>query len=186
MQGKRLLLLLVGAFLFLVGAQERAMAAKTGASGEQKAIFASGCFWKPQYVFSHETGVTGTQVGYCGGSAAKPTYKQVCTGSTGHAESVLVTYDPKKTTYEALVRKFFSIHNPTQLNRQGPDVGTQYRSAIFYLDDAQRKTATKVMSELQKESPSQKIVTAIKPAGKFWKAEDYHQNYFEKHGQVCH
>jgi peptide-methionine (S)-S-oxide reductase len=152
-----------------------------------KAMFAAGCFWKVQYIFSKTPGVAHTTVGYSGGKTPDPNYKQVCTDSTGHAEVVLVEYDPAKVSYKKLLEVFWTNHDPTTLNRQGPDVGTQYRSSVFYLNDQQKAEAIQVKAELDKSGKFKRpIVTEIVPAGQFYKAEDYHQNYFEKNGQVCH
>jgi peptide-methionine (S)-S-oxide reductase len=147
--------------------------------GEQKAVFAGGCFWGTQSVFERVKGVLNTTVGYAGGTAATATYDQVTTETTGHAESVEVEYDPSKITYGQLLRIFFSVaHDPTQLNRQGPDVGTSYRSAIFYLNDDQKRIATAYIAQLDAAHvfPKQ-IVTQVTPLNGFYRAEDYHQDY---------
>jgi peptide methionine sulfoxide reductase msrA/msrB len=139
-----------------------------------------------QYYFDQVPGVVKTTVGYTGGQTKNPTYDDVLTHTTGHAEAVLVAFDPKKVSYRTLVRHFFRMHDPTQLNRQGPDVGDNYRSAIFYSDDGQKMIAAKVrdMVQLERKSP---IVTEIMPAGKFYQAEEYHQKYTEKTGiGMCH
>lgn len=152
----------------------------------QKALFASGCFWGTEYHFKKAPGVISTTVGYTGGKTENPTYKQVCTGKTGHAETVEVIYDPKKTSYEDLAKLFFETHNFEQLNRQGPDIGTQYRSEIFYLNDEQKKTAQNLIAVLkQKDSDVKTVVTK---AGKFWPGEGSHQDYYEKNGKTpyCH
>ena len=149
-----------------------------------KAIFAAGCFWHIQATFDGLKGVVKTEVGYTGGGVEKPTYKDVCSDETGHAEAVLVEFDPSKISYEELLAAFWKMHDPTQMNRQGPDVGTQYRSVIFYLDDKQKKTAEKSKAELQKKF-SKKVVTEIVPAGGFYRAEEYHQDYYKKHGMTC-
>jgi methionine-S-sulfoxide reductase len=152
----------------------------------QKAIFAAGCFWGVQFYFDQVPGVTKTTVGYTGGHTKNPTYEEVCTHTTGHAEAVLVEFDPDKVSYETLLKQFFHMHDPTQLNRQGPDVGDSYRSAIFYFDDAQKKEAEKVRDESQ-SNYKQPIVTQIMPAGEFYEAEDYHQKYAERTGRgMCH
>lgn len=148
-------------------------------SGKQTAVFAGGCFWGTQAVFERLKGVLHTTVGYAGGSASTATYDQVTTETTGHAESVEVVYDPSKITYGQLLRIFFSVaHDPTQLNRQGPDVGTSYRSAIFYANDDQKRIATAYIAQLDdaKVFP-QKIVTQLTPLKGFYRAEDYHQDY---------
>jgi len=152
----------------------------------ETAIFAAGCFWGVQFYFDQVPGVVRTVVGYTGGTVPDPTYEMVCTDTTGHAEAVLVEFDPEKVSYETLTRHFFRLHNPTQLNRQGPDVGTQYRSAIFYRTDQQRVVAEHIREELQPEH-EQPIVTEITQAGSFYEAEAYHQKYAERTGRgVCH
>lgn len=152
----------------------------------EQAIFAAGCFWKVQYVFSKVPGVVKTRVGYTGGKPASPSYEQVCTDKTGHAEAVLVEYDPAKVSYHQLLEIFWTNHDPTTLNRQGPDHGTQYRSVVFYTNPKQMKEATKFKQELnQAHKFKTPIVTSIEPAGKFYDAEEYHQNYYAKHGQAC-
>jgi methionine-S-sulfoxide reductase len=152
----------------------------------QKAIFAAGCFWGVQYYFDQVPGVGKTVVGYTGGHTDNPTYEQVCSHRTGHAEAVLIDFDSQKVSYEALCRHFFRMHDPTQLNRQGWDVGDNYRSAIFYFDDEQRQTAQQVKYECEPKF-DKPIVTEIAPASKFFEAEDYHQKYTERTGQgMCH
>lgn len=152
----------------------------------EKAIFASGCFWGTEYYFKQAPGVISTTVGYTGGNVDNPTYKQVCTNKTGHAEAVEVEYDTTKTSYEELAKLFFETHDFTQFNRQGLDVGTQYRSAIFYLNEQQRETAERLVGELEKKGCD--VKTQIVPAGKFWPAEEYHQDYYGKAGSSpsCH
>ena len=150
---------------------------------DNTATFAAGCFWGVEDAFRQVKGVTATEVGYTGGTKESPTYKEVCTGRTGHAEAVKVTYDPEVVAYEDLLDVFWSNHDPTQLNRQGPDFGTQYRTEIFVLDDEQKQAA--VSSKQEREASGRyrrPIVTAITPASTFWRAEEYHQQYFEKQG----
>jgi peptide-methionine (S)-S-oxide reductase len=158
----------------------------------ETAVFAGGCFWGTQTVFQRVKGVTHTEAGYSGGSAATATYDQVTTETTGHAESVQVTYDPSKITYGTLLRIFFSVaHDPTQLNRQGPDVGTSYRSAIFYANEQQHKIAQQYIAQLDAAHAfPAKIVTEVTPLKAFYKAEDYHQDYATKNPnnpyiQIC-
>ena len=152
-------------------------------AGKEKAVFAGGCFWGTQSVFERVKGVTMTAAGYAGGSAATATYDQVTTETTGHAESVEVTYDPSKITYGQLLRIFFSVaHDPTQLNRQGPDVGTSYRSAIFYTSEEQRNIASAYIEQLNQARVFPKpIVTQLTPLKGFYRAEDYHQDYALNH-----
>jgi peptide-methionine (S)-S-oxide reductase len=148
-----------------------------------KATFGAGCFWGVESAFRQVPGVSEAVSGYAGGTLANPTYQDVCTDRTGHAEVVQVDYDPEKVSYEDLLRVFFEIHDPTTLNRQGPDHGKQYRSVIFYHDAQQEAAARKMIEELDrvKQFP-RKIVTQIAPAPEFYPAEEYHQRYFEKHG----
>lgn len=152
----------------------------------QKAIFAGGCFWGVEALLKKEKGVVDAVVGYTGGHTAHPTYREVCSGTTGHLEAVEVTYDPSIITYEELCTYFFDIHDPTEGNRQGPDVGEQYGSAVFYLNDEQKAVAEKLISEL--ESKGYEATTAVREAGRFWKAENYHQDYYERTGKTpyCH
>lgn len=151
-----------------------------------QALFAAGCFWGVQYYFDRVPGVTGTTVGYTGGHVAKPLYDQVITHTTGHAEAVLVLFDSEKVAYETLVKHFFHMHDPTQLNRQGPDVGDNYRSEIFYFDKTQQKVAEKVLSLVQ-TSIKEPIVTRLSPAGPFYDAEPYHQKFTDRTGiGACH
>ena len=153
----------------------------------EKATFGAGCFWGVEAAFRQIKGVKETAVGYLGGTLQSPTYEDVCTGRTGHAEVVEVTYDPEQVGYEALLHVFWKNHNPTTLNRQGPDVGTQYRSAIFYHNEAQKAAAEKSKEEMNRSKFDGKIVTEITPASAFYKAEDYHQQYLEKRGlSSCH
>ena len=146
-----------------------------------KAMFGAGCFWGVEYNFSKIKGVNEVISGYSGGKTPNPTYEMVCSNNTEHAEVVLIDFNENEVTYEKLLSEFWKKHDPTTLNRQGPDVGTQYRSAIFYYDDRQKEAAEKSLNQLQKKL-SQEIVTEITKAQKFWKAEEYHQKYFEKHG----
>jgi peptide methionine sulfoxide reductase msrA/msrB len=160
---------------------------KTQAAATEVATFAAGCFWGVEHKLGQIPGVVATVVGYTGGKTVAPTYEDVCTDKTGHAEAVQVTFDPSRLTYADLVRHFFSIHDPTQVNRQGPDHGTQYRSAIFYHGEAQKETALAIMDELAKSGQYKKrLATELVPASAFYKAEEYHQKYFEKHGYVCY
>ena len=154
----------------------------------QTAIFAAGCFWGVQYYFDQVPGVLETEVGYIGGHTENPSYEAVCSHSTGHAEAVKILFDPKKTNYEKLLEQFFYMHDPTQLNRQGPDVGDQYRSAIFYVGEIQKKAAEQLIAKLNKSDfKDKKIVTTLENGKKFWPAEDYHQKFTERTGRgMCH
>ena len=148
---------------------------------DKKATFAAGCFWGVEATFKKLPGVKDTVVGYTGGDVENPTYRMVCTNETGHAEAIQVTYDPDETNYETLVQAFFDMHDPTTLNRQGPDVGSQYRSVIFYHNDEQRKIAEKIKKEVDKSGKYRyPIVTQIAPLEKFYEAEEYHQDYYAK------
>lgn len=152
----------------------------------QQAIFAAGCFWGVQYYFDQVPGVVQSTVGYTGGTTEDPTYEDVCSHTTGHAEAVLLEFDPEKVSYETLVRHFFRMHDPTQLNRQGPDVGDNYRSEIFYMSDEQKEIAERVMADVQKDY-DQPLVTLLEHVNAFYPAEDYHQKYTEKTGRgACH
>jgi len=153
-----------------------------------KATFAAGCFWGVEATFRQISGVTATRVGYIGGEMRNPTYRDVCTDTTGHAEAIEVDYDPAKVSYEDLLNVFWENHDPTQLNRQGPDFGKQYRSAIFYHSPEQEQAAKASKEQLQKSgSFTRPIVTQIVPAVTFYEAEDYHQQYLEKRGlATCH
>lgn len=147
----------------------------------QKAIFAAGCFWSVEERFRKVKGVISTRVGYTGGNFTEPTYRDVCSHKTGHAEAIEIMYDPSKTSYDDLLNVFWSIHDPTTLNRQGPDVGAQYRSAIFYINSEQKEKALKFKANLEKSKRFKNpIITKIVSASKFWEAEDYHQKYVEK------
>lgn len=149
----------------------------------QRALFAAGCFWGVEATFRSTEGVVSTRVGYSGGHTSEPTYEQVCSGTTGHAETVEVVFDENRISYEELLDVFFSAHDPTQVNRQGPDVGTNYRSAIFYLDEDQKKAALAAKERLEDSGRySKAIATEVTPAGEFWVAEDYHQQYYERRG----
>ncbi len=154
----------------------------------EKATFGAGCFWGVEVAFRKVPGVTATAAGYLGGTLSNPSYEDVCTGRTGHAEVVEVTYDPAKIGYEDLLNVFWTTHDPTTLNRQGPDRGTQYRSAIFYHNDAQKTAATASREEWNASGRfSGPIVTEITPASTFYRAEEYHQRYLEKQGLAsCH
>ncbi len=150
----------------------------------KKATFGAGCFWGIEDTFRQVEGVLDTAVGYMGGAFEHPTYEDVCTGSTGHAEAVEVTYDSEKVSYEALLDIFWKNHNPTTVNQQGPDHGTQYRSVIFFHDTEQEATARKSKVELEVSGRfTDPIVTEITPATTFWRAEEYHQQYFAKKGE---
>lgn len=158
-------------------------------SGEQQvAIFAAGCFWGVEQTFREVEGVLETSVGYTGGHTENPTYKQVCNDTTGHAEAVRVVYDPQEVSYDKLLDVFWANHNPTTPNRQGPDVGSQYRSAVFYQNQAQADAARRSKEALEQSGRfSRPIVTEIVPAKEFYPAEDYHQQYLEKRGGGrCH
>ena len=154
----------------------------------EKATFAAGCFWGVEETFRTTPGVLETQVGYTGGQVPNPTYHDVCTDTTGHVEAVEVTYDPAKVSYDTLLNIFWENHNPTQMNRQGPDVGTQYRSAIFFHSPEQEAAARASKAALEKSGKfSKPIATQIVPAEPFYRAEEYHQQYLLKRGQThCH
>jgi len=151
---------------------------------ELKATFAAGCFWGPEVLFREIQGVRDAVVGYTGGHLDHPTYHEVCTGTTGHAEAVLVTFDPDVVSYRELLSQFWAMHDPTTANRQGPDIGTQYRSAIFVHDEDQREAALASRDEEQaRRRDGRRIVTEICDADTFWMAEDYHQRFMEKRQQ---
>jgi peptide methionine sulfoxide reductase msrA/msrB len=152
----------------------------------QKAYFAGGCFWGTEYYFKRAKGVLATAVGYMGGHTKHPTYKQVCDENTGHAETNEVTFDPSQTSYEEIARLFFEIHDPTQVDRQGPDIGDQYRSVVFYVNEEQKKIAEKLIKLLTEKGL--KVATRIAKADIFWPGEDYHQDYYSKTGKqpYCH
>lgn len=155
----------------------------------EKAILAGGCFWGMEDLIRRQTGVVASRVGYTGGHTQSPTYKQVCTGSTGHAEAIEIEFDPALTNYRKILEFFFQMHDPTTQNRQGGDVGTQYRSAVFYLNEEQKNTAEQLIKEINAaaflDAP---VVTEVVPASEFYEAEDYHQDYLEKNpgGYTCH
>ena len=150
----------------------------------RRATFAAGCFWGVEKVFSEFPGVVSTQVGYTGGTTRSPSYEEVCSGLTGHAEAIEIVYDPAKISYQKLVEVFFRNHDPTTMDRQGPDIGTQYRSAIFYHDDIQKKSALKALELLDRAKIFKRpIVTEVSPAGPFWVAEATHQKYLKKNPQ---
>ncbi|GAA5855552.1 hypothetical protein JCM8547_007887 [Rhodosporidiobolus lusitaniae] len=160
------------------------------AAGSETAIVANGCFWGTEHLYrkAFKTGLIDTKVGYIGGTAETPDYRQVCTGSTGHAEALKITFDPSKVSYAELVEYHYRMHDASQVNRQGPDTGTQYRSVIFTFSDEQAEIAKKVQDEVQlAHYPNDKIATIIEPAGKWWDAEDYHQQYLHNNpgGYEC-
>lgn len=165
-------------------------AAASAASGERRiATFAGGCFWGMEELLRQQPGVVDTEVGYTGGTTSSPSYEDVTTGRTGHAEAVRVVYDPQQTSYEALLLLFFKMHDPTTIDRQGPDVGSQYRSAIFYHDAEQRELAERVKARVDRSGAWQRpVVTQVAPAGAFYPAEAYHQDYLQQHqhGYTCH
>lgn len=149
---------------------------------EQEATFAAGCFWGVEANFLKLKGVIDTRVGYSGGHVAKPTYQMVCSDTTGHAEAVRVRFNPEEISFEDLLKEFWAMHDPTTLNRQGPDYGSQYRSAIFYHNSDQKQAAEKMLTELQQTKQFRHaIVTEILPVGEFYEAEEYHQKYYQKH-----
>ncbi|MCD4730336.1 MAG: bifunctional methionine sulfoxide reductase B/A protein [Bacteroidales bacterium] len=159
---------------------------KKSQSSTEKAIFAGGCFWGVEYFMQKEPGVLSTTVGYTGGKTKNPTYEEVCSNSSGHIEAIEIVYDPTKTTYEKLAKLFFEIHDPTQVDRQGPDVGDQYRSEIFYLNEEQKEITEKLIKILEEKGYS--IATKVSKASTFWKAENYHQDYYLNNGNLpyCH
>lgn len=156
------------------------------AKDEAKAYFAGGCFWGVEYLFEKQQGVISAVAGYMGGATKNPTYRQVCSGKTGHIEAVEVTYDPARVSYRDLAKYFFEIHDPAQANGQGPDIGPQYLSAVFYTSGDEKSTAQELIGILKDKGYN--IATKLIPAGKFWKAEDYHQDYYGKKGgrPYCH
>lgn len=152
----------------------------------ETAIFAAGCFWGVESAFAEMPGVTETEVGYIGGKLDNPTYEDVCTGTTGHAEAVRVVFDPAKISYATLVQKFFELHDPTQVDRQGWDVGSEYRSAIFTISDEQAATAERIKADLTQRAVFRRpIATHFEPAPTFWRAEEFHQKFHAKHGGSC-
>lgn len=152
----------------------------------QRITLGAGCFWGVEHALSNVDGVMETAVGYSGGKTRHPNYRQVCSGNTGHAEVVEVIYDPEKTGLKEILKRFFEIHDPTTLNRQGPDVGSQYRSAIYYHSEDQLEVAKKLMEELKKSGEYQRpIVTEVSPAQPFFRAEEYHQQYNRKNGRIA-
>lgn len=153
----------------------------------QQAIFGAGCFWGVQFYFDQVPGVVETEAGYTGGHTDNPTYEDVLSHTTGHAEALKITYNPDKVSYKTLLKHFFRLHDPTQLNRQGPDVGENYRSAIFYTDEEQKWQAARLIEELNHQKYDGKIVTTLEPAKKFWPAEGYHQKFSQRTGRgICH
>ena len=155
----------------------------------EKAILAGGCFWGMEDLIRRQTGVISTRVGYTGGTTENPTYKDICNGDTGHAESIEITFDPSQTSYRALLEFFFKMHDPTTENRQGNDVGTQYRSEIFYINEDQKSVAEQLIKEIDNAAfLDSKVVTKVTPASTFYEAEEYHQDYLEKNpqGYTCH
>lgn len=152
----------------------------------ETAIFAGGCFWGVEHYMKQAAGVISVESGYIGGKVRNPTYEEVCTGTTGHAEAVKVTFDPKVTSYEELARLFFEIHDPTQEKRQGPDIGEQYRSELFYINDTQKAIAEKLIDQLVAKGYD--VATRVTPASSFWLAENYHQDYYNRKGSTpyCH
>ena len=152
----------------------------------QNATFAAGCFWGVESTFMAVDGVLSTEVGYCGGSTENPTYREVCTGNTGHAEAIHLTFDTSLVSYQELLQIFFKAHDPTKLNRQGPDIGTQYRSEIFFHSPEQRKAAEEIIAKYNKEKFFGKpVATKVSEAGFFYRAEEYHQQYNLKNGKSC-
>jgi len=152
----------------------------------EQAFFAGGCFWGVEHLLADLEGVLDVDSGFMGGSVDRPSYRQVVSGTTGHAETVRVTFDPRKVSYETLAKMFFEIHDPTQRNRQGPDIGDQYRSAVFYANDGQRVVTERLIEILR--GKGLQVATEVSPAGLYWPAEDYHQDYYAKNGKqpYCH
>ena len=152
----------------------------------EEAILAAGCFWGVEYYMKQLNGVLKTEVGYTGGTKANPTYQEICAGNTGHYEAIRVVYDPARISYEKIIKYFFEIHDPTQTNGQGPDLGEQYLSAVFYYDDEQQQVVKNLISELQKKN--YRVATRLLPVNIFWRGETYHQDYYQKTGKqpYCH
>lgn len=175
-------------FSLLIAAIAGTASAEEGLVKTEKATFAAGCFWGVESAFRQMDGVIDAQVGYTGGKTAEPTYREVCSGNTGHAEAIEVTFDPVKVSYDKLLNLFWRMHDPTQVNRQGPDIGTQYRSAVFYHSPEQKAAAEASKATLDKSGKHKKpVATQIVPAAPFYRAEEYHQRYFEKNGgPACH
>lgn len=153
---------------------------------KETAIFAGGCFWGVEHLMQKQKGVISVESGYIGGSTANPTYKEICSGKTGHAEAVKIVFDPSVVSYETLAKLFFEIHDPTQANGQGPDIGTQYRSEVFYNNENQKKSAEMLIEKLK--AKGYKVVTKVTKATTFWPAEEYHQDYYQRKGTqpYCH
>lgn len=175
--------------LIMFGINSGNAATNISSHKQETAILAGGCFWGMQELFSKLDGVTKTTVGYTGGNIPNPSYKIVTTGLTGHAEAIEIVFNPQKISYEKLLKFFFTIHDPTTLNRQQNDAGTQYRSAIFYSNEVQKKTAENIIAQAERSGVfKNKITTEIAQAGKFYPAEEYHQDYLQKnpYGYTCH
>lgn len=154
--------------------------------GYERALFAGGCFWGVEYYMKNLPGVIATAVGYVGGTVAEPTYEEVCSGKTGHVEAIEVIFDPSRADYKTVAKEFFEIHDPTQMNRQGPDIGPQYQSKIFYISEEQKEVAHELIDVLKKRGLQ--VTTELRPASPFYPAEEYHQNYYGKNGNepYCH
>jgi len=178
---RRTIVILLTGVISIMGSAPQATAAESGQAGLAKATFGGGCFWCTEAVYAELKGVKSVTSGYTNGKVPNPTYKDVCTGLTGHAEAIEIEYDPQAVSFEKLLEVFFATHDPTTLNRQGADVGTQYRSGVFYHDDEQKRIAEEVIGKLDaaRVFPG-KIVTEVTKAGTFYPAEDYHQDFFAK------
>jgi peptide-methionine (S)-S-oxide reductase len=173
--------------LSALGQKNKQQTTMENQSGLETATFGSGCFWCSEAIFQNVEGVIKVESGYSGGKVKNPTYKEVCSGLTGHAEVVQLTFDPKKVSYDELLEIFWQTHDPTTLNQQGADIGTQYRSVVFYHSEEQKKQAEYYKARLEQEGAFDKpIVTEIIPASPFYKAEDYHQNYFNLNGSAAY